>query len=78
MMGTVLEESLHGIANVKAFGNERFELARYARCLQQFLRVILKTARLRASMASFIIFGSIVLVFWYGAHLMEARELTFG
>jgi ABC-type multidrug transport system fused ATPase/permease subunit len=63
----VLEESLHGIANVKAFGNERFELARYARCLQQFLRVILKTARLRASMASFIIFGifgSIVLVFW--------------
>mgnify|MGYP003694581155 CR=1 FL=1 len=63
---------------MKAFGNERFELARYAHCLQQFLRVILKTARLRASMASFIIFGSIVLVFWYGAHLMEARELTFG
>ena len=48
---------------------------------QQFLRVILKTARLRASTVSFIIFGifgSIVLVFWYGAHLMEARKLTFG
>jgi ABC transporter fused permease/ATP-binding protein len=78
---TVLEESLQGIANVKAFGNERFELARYGDCLQQFLSVILKTARLRASMVSFIIFGifgSIVLVFWYGAHLMEARELTFG
>jgi ATP-binding cassette subfamily B protein len=79
--GTVVEESLQGIANVKAFGNERFELRRYAECLQSFLRVILKTARLRASMVSFIIFGifgSIVLVFWYGAHLMQAGQLSFG
>jgi len=79
--GTVLEESLHGIANVKAFGNERFELNRYAGSLRQFLKVILKTALLRASMVSFIIFGifgSIVLVFWYGAHLMQAGALTFG
>jgi len=79
--GTVVEESLQGIANVKAFGNERFELRRYADCLQSFLRVILKTARLRASMVSFIIFGifgSIVLVFWYGAHLMQTGALSFG
>jgi ATP-binding cassette subfamily B protein len=78
---TVLEESLQGIANVKAFGNERFELERYAHCLAEFLKVIIKTARLRASMVSFIIFGifgSIVLVFWYGAHLMQAGQLTFG
>jgi ATP-binding cassette subfamily B protein len=79
--GTVLEESLQGIANVKAFGNEQFELGRYGHSLSQFLTVILKTARLRASMVSFIIFGifgSIVLVFWYGAHLMQAGQLTFG
>ena len=79
--GTVIEESLQGIANVKAFGNERFELNRYAGSLRQFLDVILKTAFLRASMVSFIIFGifgSIVLVFWYGAHLMQAGQLTFG
>ena len=79
--GTVLEESLQGIANVKAFGNERFELGRYAHCLGEFLEVIIKTARLRASMVSFIIFGifgSIVVVFWYGAHLMQTGQLTFG
>ncbi len=79
--GTVLEESLQGIANVKAFGNERFELGRYAHNLREFLAVIIKTARLRASMVSFIIFGifgSIVLVFWYGAQLMQNGQLTFG
>jgi ABC-type multidrug transport system fused ATPase/permease subunit len=78
---TVIEESLQGIANVKAFGNERFELGRYASGLAAFLRVILRTARLRALMVSFIIFGifgSIVLVFWYGAHLMQTGALTFG
>src|SRR5260221_8176582 len=47
--GTVLEEPLQGIANVKAFGNERFELGRYAHSLAEVLKVIIKTARLRAS-----------------------------
>lgn len=78
---TVIEESLQGVANVKAFGNEAFELGRYGRELSAFLRVILRTARLRALMVSFIIFGifgSIVLVFWYGAHLMQTGALTFG
>ncbi|MGC1481478.1 MAG: ABC transporter transmembrane domain-containing protein [Chthoniobacterales bacterium] len=78
---TVVEESLQGIANVKAFGNESFERRRYADELAAFLRVILRTARLRALMVSFIIFGifgSIVVVFWYGAHLMQAGALTFG
>lgn len=78
---TVVEESLHGIAGVKAFGNERFELNRYTRNLDAFLEVILRTARFRASLISFIIFGvfgSIVLVFWYGARLLQAGELSFG
>lgn len=79
--GTVIEESLQGIANVKAFGNERFELARYSRHLGEYLRIILRTAVLRALMVSFIIFGvfgSVVLVFWYGARLMQEGMLTFG
>jgi len=78
---TVIEESLQSIANVKAFGNEPFEYRRYSDELAAFLRVILRTARLRAGMVSFIIFGifgSVVLVFWYGAHLMQSGALTFG
>lgn len=79
--GTVAEEALQGIASVKAYGNEEFEWRRYGGALDRFLKLILKTARLRASMISFIIFGvfgSIVLVFWYGAHLLDSGQLTFG
>ena len=78
---TVVEETLQGIANVKAFGNEQFETRRYAAGLDSFLTVVLKSARLRAGLISFIIvgiFGSIVLVMWYGARLLQAGALTHG
>lgn len=79
--GTVAEEALQGIASVKAYGNEPFERQRYGSALDSFLRLIIKTAHLRASMISLIIFGvfgSIVLVFWFGAHLLQSGQLTFG
>lgn len=78
---SVLEESLQGIANVKAFRAEEFEKARYSSYLDGFLRAIFRVSRLRAILISFIIlgvFGSIVGVFWYGARLMQAGELSFG
>ncbi len=79
--GAAAEEALQGMASVKAYGNEPYELRRYDTSLRRFLRLIIKAARLRASMVSFIIFGifgSIVLVFWFGAHLLESGRLTFG
>ncbi len=78
---TIVEETLQGIANVKAFGNESHETQRYAAGLDGFLRIVLKSARLRAGLISFVIigiFGSIVLVMWYGARLMQAGQLTHG
>ncbi len=78
---TTVEETLQGIANVKAFGNEQHETQRYAAGLDGFLKIVLKSARLRAGLISFIIvgiFGSIVLVMWYGARLMQAGVLTHG
>ncbi|MBM3901438.1 MAG: ATP-binding cassette domain-containing protein [Verrucomicrobia bacterium] len=79
--GSVVHEALQGIATVKAFGNERLELDRYALQIYGFLDLVLKTAMYRASLVSFIIFGvfgSIVLVFWYGARLMESGSITYG
>ncbi|MFV0337364.1 MAG: ABC transporter ATP-binding protein [Chthoniobacterales bacterium] len=78
---TIIEESLQGIAGVKAYGNEFFELDRYSEKLGKFLKQVILAARLRALMISFIIFGiigSIVLVFWYGALLVQNGELSFG
>ena len=77
----VVEETLQGIANVKAFCNEEFETRRYRAGLDAFLETILQTAKYRAGLISFIIigiFGSIVLVLWYGARLMQSGDLTHG
>lgn len=78
---TIVEETLQGIANVKAFANEGYELERYHRGLGAFLAATLRGARLRAAFIAFIIFalfGSIVLVLWAGARLLQQGEITFG
>ena len=78
---TVVEETLQGIVNVKAFSNEGYELNRYHEGLGKFLTATLRGARLRAAFIAFIIFalfGFIVLVLWSGARLLQAGKITFG
>jgi ATP-binding cassette subfamily B protein len=78
---TIVEETLQGIGSVKAFGNEEFESRRYRRGLESYLDTVLRTARLRAGLVAFVIvgiFGSIILVLWYGATLMQRGELRHG
>ncbi len=78
---TIADETLQNIASVKAFGNEPFEQRRYGGALDDFLATVLRGARYRAGLIAFIIlgiFGSMVLVMWYGARLMQAGELTHG
>ncbi len=78
---TVVEETLQNIASVKAYTSEGYEARRYASALERFLAVVLPAARLRAVLVAFFIvgcFGSITLVLWYGARLMQAGALTHG
>jgi ABC-type multidrug transport system fused ATPase/permease subunit len=78
---TIVEETLQGIVNVKAFANEGYELHRYHEGLGRFLTATLRGARLRAAFIAFIVlalFGSIVLVLWSGARLLQQGEITFG
>ncbi len=78
---TVVEETLQGIANVKAFANETFEIARYSSSIEEFLVAILRGARLRAGLVAFIIlaiFGAIVVVMWYGCTLLQQGKLSIG
>ena len=78
---TIVEETLAGIANVKAFANEMFETVRYRKSTESIVEVALRGARARGLFASFIIFclfGSIVGVIWYGARLVNQDLMTFG
>jgi len=79
--GTIVQETLQGISNVKAFTNEWFELGRYTRSLSKVVSLAIRNGRLRGMFVSFLlfsIFGSIVLVVWYGTGLMHRGVLSFG
>ena len=78
---TIVEETLQGIANVKAFANESYEVRRYGAGLNAYLDATLRGVRRRAGLVAFIIlgiFGSITFVMWYGATLMQAGRLSHG
>jgi ABC transporter fused permease/ATP-binding protein len=77
----VVEETLQGVATVKAFTNEDYEQKRHGHALLAFLAVSLRGARYRGAFVSFIIFGlfgGIVLVLWYGARLVQTGDLSIG
>jgi ABC transporter fused permease/ATP-binding protein len=78
---TIIEETLQGIANVKAFVNEAFEAGRYDKNLREVVKIAVKGAVYRGLFASFIVFclfGAIVGVIWYGSVLVSHHELSVG
>ena len=77
--GTVIEETVQGIADVKSFTNEAFEQSRYDHALLRFFGVTMRGARSRAAFLSFIIFalfGTIAFVAWYGARMLAHGEIN--
>lgn len=79
--GTVVQETLQGISNVKAFTNEWFEIDRYAKSINQVVKLAIRNGQFRGFFISFLlfsVFGAIVLVVWYGAGLMQQGMLSFG
>jgi ABC-type multidrug transport system fused ATPase/permease subunit len=75
----VVEESTSGIAEVKAYCNERFEEERYESSLQGYMEVVLEGTKARAAFLAFIIFalfGSIAVVAWFGAGMLAKGQIT--
>ncbi|RBL90723.1 ABC transporter ATP-binding protein [Chitinophaga flava] len=76
---TVVEETLQGILNVKAFANEYFEIARYRQRTNEAARIGMKSGKFRGAFSSFIIlgiFGALVAVIWRGVSMgMTSPEL---
>lgn len=79
--GTVVQETLLGIATVKAFANEWYESRRYEGALQAAVSLAIKNGKARGLFVSFMlfsVFGAVVLCVWYSTRLMAAGELSFG
>ncbi|PKP53261.1 MAG: multidrug ABC transporter ATP-binding protein [Bacteroidetes bacterium HGW-Bacteroidetes-1] len=73
----IVEETLQGIANVKAFANESFEDTRYKFSTDQVINIAIKGAKIRAMFISLIVFSlfaTIVGVIWYGVYLVNKGE----
>ncbi|MDM1047208.1 ABC transporter ATP-binding protein [Sphingobacterium hotanense] len=77
----IVQETLLGISNVKAFVNEYFESQRYGHKLNKAVGLAIRGATFRGLFASFIIFcifGAVILVIWYGASLVSSQEISVG
>lgn len=78
---TIVEETLQGIFNVKAFANEYLEIGRYRNKTNEVAKIGMKGGKYRGAFSSFIIlglFGAIVAVIWRGVSLIAAGDIAVG
>ena len=79
--GTIVQETFQGIAVVKAFTNEFYEIGRYVKSIYAVVDTAISNARFRGAFISFMIFsvfGAIAFVMWYGANMIQSGQLTIG
>lgn len=78
--GTIVQETLLGASNVKSFGNEWFEISRYAKSINDVVKIAIKNGRVRGLFVSFMlfsVFGAIVAVVWYAVKIeMKFEDLA--
>lgn len=79
--GTIVQETFQGIAIVKAFTTEYFEINRYVKSILAVVSTAITNARYRGAFVSFMIFsvfGAVAFVMWYGANMIQSGQLTIG
>jgi ABC-type multidrug transport system fused ATPase/permease subunit len=77
---TIVEETLQGIQNVKAFTNELFEIKRYREKTNEVAKAGIKGGKYQAAM-SFIVLGFFIAmgaVIWRGATLIASGQMAAG
>jgi len=77
---TIVEETLQGIQNVKAFTNELFEINRYREKTDEVAKAGIKGGKYQAAM-SFIVLGFFMAmgaVIWRGATLIALGQMAAG
>lgn len=77
----IVDETFHAINVVKSYTNELFESKRYSSSIDKVIGVSLRLAKFRGLFISSLItsmFGSIILILWYGAVQVMHNVLTVG
>lgn len=80
-MSEAVQTSVAGVRVVRSFALEEQELARFERTNADYLEKNLALARLRLSMGpvlQMVTAAGVLIVFWYGGHLLFRGELTEG
>ena len=78
---TIVEETMQGIANVKAFANELFETMRYNKSTDTIRSFAIRGGKARGAFFSFIIFclfGAMILLIWMAVKMENAGEMSHG
>jgi ABC-type multidrug transport system fused ATPase/permease subunit len=73
----IVEESLTGISNVKAFTNEAFSLFKYKESIENIRKLNVKSGLWRGLFVSFIVFclfGAIVFIIWQGLLMTQGEN----
>ncbi|RAJ06731.1 ABC-type multidrug transport system fused ATPase/permease subunit [Chitinophaga skermanii] len=77
----IVEETLQGIYNVKAFANEHYEVERYKQKTNEAAKTGILSGTYQGYFASFLImglFGTMVAVIWKGAIMINEGQLMAG
>ena len=77
----IVDETLQSITAVKAYTNERFELERYARSVEESVVISIKTANARGLFSAFIVsvmFGSLFFILYRAILLVQSGDLPVG
>ena len=78
---TILEESIAGVRVVQSFTRERYEIRRFGESIERTFDLAMKRVRLSSLFGpsiSFLGFGAVVSIFWFGGHEVLAGRLTAG
>jgi ABC-type multidrug transport system fused ATPase/permease subunit len=77
---TIVEETLQGIQNVKAFTNEFFEIERYREKTNEVARAGIKGGKYQAAMSFIVLafFMAMGAVIWRGATLIATGQMAAG
>ena len=78
---TIVEETLQGVQNVKAYANEFFEIDRYNKKTDEVAQTGIMGGIYRGAFSAFMIiglFGSMVAVIWRGTMMISTGQLAAG